>query len=164
MRPLVMVARWRLMLACFRQHLSYAKLTCILFFSIFFNQFLPASVGSDTGRIWYLRKEGVPLASVAGSVLMDRVCALLGLIVMIAALLPIADCVIPDRSVIWVLATIVAGGFAGTVLLLLLRPWTRQHTDSQLIAIVAFPTNALYTLGREARRCSQSLRCPSWSM
>jgi uncharacterized membrane protein YbhN (UPF0104 family) len=145
-QPLVMVIRWHWLLACFEHIISYIKLTSILFISLFLNQFLPASVGGDAVRIWYGRQEGVPLAAIAASVLMDRVCALFGLLIMIALLLPLAHRVIADPSVVVGLGVLVLAGVIGIIGLALLRPWTRLPKKTRFMVILAFPTNTFYRL------------------
>lgn len=54
----------------------------------FFNQVLPSSIGGDAMRVWRLRRRGVRTGLALSSVLLDRVVALVGTILIVAVGLP----------------------------------------------------------------------------
>jgi len=50
---------------------------------IFFNQLLPSSIGGDAIRVWLLNRRGTPLAPSVASVILDRLIAVLGLLILL---------------------------------------------------------------------------------
>jgi uncharacterized membrane protein YbhN (UPF0104 family) len=61
----------------------------IVLIGTFFNQVLPSAVGGDAARIWRLRRAGVPVAKAVNSVVIDRLVALVGVVVITAAGTPV---------------------------------------------------------------------------
>lgn len=59
-----------------------------LFASLFINQCLPSYVGGDAYRVYWMYREGQPFAKAIRGVLIDRVGALMALVVMMAISLP----------------------------------------------------------------------------
>lgn len=59
------------------------------YISVFFNFCLPGTVGGDVVRVWLLKRLSMPLTLVINSVILDRVTALLGLLVLVLASLPV---------------------------------------------------------------------------
>jgi glycosyltransferase 2 family protein len=54
----------------------------------FFNQVLPSTIGGDAMRVWRLRRRGVGTGIALSSVVLDRVVALVGMILIVAVGLP----------------------------------------------------------------------------
>ena len=59
--------------------------------SVFFNTCLPGAIGGDIVRVWIARKKLGSLTQVFNSVVLDRVAALAGLVVLVLAALPFID-------------------------------------------------------------------------
>ena len=72
--------RWWLMLAHSERSISFGAIQRPYHLGLFFNQFLPSSVGGDAVRIAALYKQGVTGRSLVSSSLMDRI---IGLIVLL---------------------------------------------------------------------------------
>jgi uncharacterized protein (TIRG00374 family) len=81
-------ARWNIVLAVFRDALSFADVWRYTVIGMFFNQLLPSGMGGDGLRMWYLRRDGVPLGTAIGTVVVDRVLGLLGLLLLVILGLP----------------------------------------------------------------------------
>ncbi|MBV8549344.1 MAG: flippase-like domain-containing protein [Alphaproteobacteria bacterium] len=82
---------------------------------IFFNAFLPASVGGDAVRAWYATRQGLPVQPVLQSVLADRLMALVALLLMIIGGLPWAWNLVQDRHVVLTLACLAVAGIGGLI-------------------------------------------------
>jgi uncharacterized protein (TIRG00374 family) len=80
--------RWKIVLDVIRAPLPYAKTFRYFYISAFFNQALPASVGGDAVRIYKAHKAGLSLGSAFNSAMLDRVAALVAIVVMMVASLP----------------------------------------------------------------------------
>jgi uncharacterized protein (TIRG00374 family) len=72
--------RWWSMLAHSEPNVRFAAIQRPYYLGLFFNQFLPSSVGGDAVRIASLYKQGVTARSLVSSSLMDRI---IGLIVLL---------------------------------------------------------------------------------
>ncbi len=81
-------ARWKTVLAEFRHPLAFADVWRYTVIGMFFNQLLPSGMGGDALRIWYARRAGLPLGAAIGTVLVDRILALLGLLLLVIIGLP----------------------------------------------------------------------------
>src|SRR5580704_1039271 len=63
---------------------------------LFFNQVLPTGVGGDAIRAWRCRKLGIGLGPAIRSILLDRACGYLVLVVIYAASLPSLLHILPE--------------------------------------------------------------------
>ncbi|MGB5080851.1 MAG: lysylphosphatidylglycerol synthase transmembrane domain-containing protein [Burkholderiales bacterium] len=80
--------RWNIVLVVFRDALSFTDVWRYTVIGMFFNQLLPSGIGGDGLRMWYLRRDGVPLGTAIGTVVVDRVLGLLGLLLLVILGLP----------------------------------------------------------------------------
>lgn len=81
--------RWRLVVTALDAKLTASKAILITFISLFFNQFLPSSVGGDIVRIWQSRKIGLALPTGVTSVLLERFGNLMCVVTMTIGAIPI---------------------------------------------------------------------------
>ena len=81
-------ARWKTILVEFRYPLSFSEVWRYTVIGMFFNQLLPSGMGGDGLRMWYARRAGVPLGTAIGTVVVDRVLGLLGLLLLVILGLP----------------------------------------------------------------------------
>ncbi len=88
-QTVVTTLRWRLVMAALDVAIGFTKAWAILMIGIFFNQSLPSTIGGDVARIWRVHCEGHGLGKSANVVLVDRVMALVGLLVLVGPALPI---------------------------------------------------------------------------
>ena len=80
--------RWHVILSAEVPSPGVGRLLKITFVGLFFNQVLPTGVGGDAVRAWRCRKLGIGLGAAMRSILLDRACGYLVLIVVYAASLP----------------------------------------------------------------------------
>jgi uncharacterized membrane protein YbhN (UPF0104 family) len=80
----------------------------IVLIGTFFNQVLPSSVGGDAARVWRLRSAGVPVAKSVNTVVIDRLVALLGVVVISGVATPVLFQWIeePGKRIVLVLAEV----------------------------------------------------------
>jgi uncharacterized membrane protein YbhN (UPF0104 family) len=137
--------RWMLILHSAGAHLPFGPVLHIVFIGLFFNQVLPATVGGDAVRTWRLYKTGVALGASFRSVVLDRVTAFVGLVILVALGLPFVSAITSDAAAFWSLAAVVVSAVGGVALLLSLDriplPWRRRG-----------PLRALDELAVDARR------------
>jgi uncharacterized protein (TIRG00374 family) len=82
----------------------------------FFGQVLP-SIGGDGVRAWYAYKLGIPLAISINSVLLDRLAALIAVLLLALLSLPWLWAMVPRQFAWWTISLIVFGTMGGAVLL-----------------------------------------------
>ncbi len=86
---LITTARWRMVMAGLDVAIGFPKAFMILLIGIFFNQSLPSTIGGDVVRIWRVHREGYGLGRSVNVVLVDRVMALVGILVLVVPALPV---------------------------------------------------------------------------
>ena len=117
---LVQTGRWILVQGALSQPLSFFMAAKILFLSLFFNQTLPSTIGGDAIRVTYAYRAGLALNVVAKGVLVDRLSALLTLVLMSGVTLPLLYDAVGDHAFATLVSIMVGGGLAGAVALLAL--------------------------------------------
>ena len=85
MANLVVALRWHLILLTEAPSPGPAVLLKIVLVGLFFNQVLPTGVGGDAVRVWRCSKVGIGLGAALRSILLDRACGYMVLIVVYAA-------------------------------------------------------------------------------
>ncbi len=137
--------RWMFILRAIGAHLTLGTALHIVLIGMFFNQVLPSTVGGDSVRTYRLYKAGVAFGTSFRSVVLDRVAALAGLVLLVALGLPFVSSITTDAAAFWSLTAIVVSAVGGMALLLSLDrlplPWQRQG-----------PLRALDDLAADARR------------
>lgn len=86
--------KWRIILAARGWNLSLAALTKVYFTGLFFNNFLPSSIGGDLMRIYQVGRKIGSSSEAAASVILERVLATVGLAI------PVLLAVIPNRRLL----------------------------------------------------------------
>ena len=80
--------RWKIVLAEFRHPQLFYEVWRYTIIGMFFNQLLPSGIGGDGIRMWYARRAGLPLGVAVGTVIVDRILGLLGLLLLVIIGLP----------------------------------------------------------------------------
>lgn len=80
--------RWTTVLRAFADPPPYLRMLRFQYMALFTQLFLPSSVGGAAVRVGVLLRSGYPLATALNSVLLDRVVALCGLILLAVVFLP----------------------------------------------------------------------------
>lgn len=84
----------------------------------FFNQTLPSAIGGDAIRAWFATREGIPLAKAIGSVFADRIIAMVMLVAIVAATLPLFFARITDSAPRLGIGVLVGGTAVGVAIFL----------------------------------------------
>lgn len=120
--------RWHAILAALGTGPRYLDSLRITAIGLFFNATLPAVIGGDAVRVFYARGLGMGLRTAIHSVLLDRLIALVALIVIAAIGLPWSLALVRDDALRQGVILAVAFGLAGTAGLMLLDPIGRRLT------------------------------------
>ena len=105
--------RWRIIVGALGGKFLAKTALFLVWIGMFFNQALPSNLGGDAVRIWmFYRQDGV-LKRAVGSVLLDRVTALVGLAILVMLTFPLAAQFIDDTTVLVILAFLVGAIFIG---------------------------------------------------
>ncbi|UWU66461.1 lysylphosphatidylglycerol synthase transmembrane domain-containing protein [Bradyrhizobium sp. NC92] len=132
----VLCHRWMLILRAMNVPLDWLPGWRILIVSNFFNQVLPA--GGDAVRIWMLRRQGVQWSQTIGSIVADRFLGLLGLGFILLAGLPFLLARVPDNSLLFAIAIILAVACLGAIALVTLDRWPPRVVVAVPARVVQF--------------------------
>jgi glycosyltransferase 2 family protein len=112
--------RWRFVVVALGARLATSKAIIITSISLFFNQFLPASVGADIVRVWQSNRAGLALSTGVTSVILERIGNLLSVIVIALATLPVLATYLHSEGTQYVFALSGITGIATISLLIFL--------------------------------------------
>jgi uncharacterized membrane protein YbhN (UPF0104 family) len=141
----VVALRWHLILSAEAPSPGAVALLKIVLVGMFFNQVLPTGVGGDAVRVWRCCRRGIALGVAVRSILLDRACGYLVLILVYAANLPSLLRILSDPRQKVAIVAVLAAGLLGFVALLLLDCLPQFLLRLGLIAPLA-------ALSRETRR------------
>lgn len=105
--------RWLIVVRASGNHLPFGRALQMIFIGYFFSQALPSAVGGDALRMWCAYRAGLPASDAVNTVLLDRVIALVGLLLLAAVGLPWAFDLITNATARTAIAMVVAVGLAG---------------------------------------------------
>ena len=120
---LIVNGRWMLIMRSLGVTIEWLAGMRILMISLWFNQVLPSSAGGDVVRIWLLRRRGVQWSQAVKGVMADRFTALLGLVALMVAGLPVLVMRVHNSAAELAIGGLAAAGVAGTIFLLTLDRW-----------------------------------------
>lgn len=106
--------RWQLVLKSLGAPLGLAEIFRYTLIGGFFNQLLPSGMGGDVLRAWYAKSADVPLVKAVASVVVDRLLAVMALLLIVVAGIPFAISSGLPRAALAAL-TIVASAFVFAV-------------------------------------------------
>jgi glycosyltransferase 2 family protein len=166
-QPLVGAMRWHLIMRFLGGTLSMTRTLQAYWIGVFASALLPGGVTGDGVRMWILSRAGMRPSKSVNSVLLDRVVALTGLLLLVAASLPFLDDGIADAPVRYCASVLLVGGIALALSIGLLTrfpvAWQRfravramMHLSSDLRAICRSPSRAagLVALSALATLCN----------
>ena len=110
--------RWALIIKAIGHNLSLMKAIAITFVSLFFSQFLPASVGGDAVRMWQSKKAGLPFNKAVTSVILERFVSLLSVATLSLMMLPVLTRHLPNPLMFQGSILITIGGLCALAILL----------------------------------------------
>jgi len=154
---LVMAFRWHLILAAETKSPGPGTLLKIVFVGVFFNQVLPTGVGGDAVRAWRCSRVGIALGAAIRSILLDRACGYLVLIVLYVLGLPSLLKILPDPQEREAIIAVLVIGLLGLVALGSLDRLPRPILRVRLIAPFAELSRASRRLFRDPGRCGAVL-------
>ncbi len=136
--------RWVIVARALEINLPFSAAWGIVLVGLFFNQTLPSSIGGDAARVWRLKRAGVRVGLSIRTVVLDRLVALLALLVIVLAGLPTLLQLIGDQTLRWAVPLFLLAGFGAFAGLLLL--------ESQFLRGVLgrFRSEQIVALGRGA--------------
>jgi uncharacterized membrane protein YbhN (UPF0104 family) len=137
--------RWHLVLRAAAPSPGLVSLIKIISVGLFFNQVLPTGVGGDAVRAWRLRKLGTGLGDAIRSILLDRACGYLVLVLVYAASLPSLLHLLPEPAQRGGAAAVLGAAVFGLLALVLFDRLPRPILRLRLVAPLA-------ELSRESRR------------
>jgi len=104
----------------------------------FFSQTLPSAIGGDAVRAALAARRGMPSARAASGVLVDRGTALVVLVALVGACLPLTASLAPDPALAWTLAALVAATAAGVAFVFLVeKRLYERFAPGRVVAFVA---------------------------
>jgi uncharacterized membrane protein YbhN (UPF0104 family) len=112
-------ARWQWVARICHASLSWRAHLRLIFIGLFFNQTLPSSIGGDAVRLWLSVRMGVPAGRAFTSLAVDRFVALIVLMGLSIATLPLFYRLVGDDALRHGLSILLAAGAAGFIVLLL---------------------------------------------
>jgi glycosyltransferase 2 family protein len=128
----VCAVRWALVVRAIGGRLAVRD-ACVLFcIANFFGQVLPGGIGSDAIRVWKTHRGGMPLRVALTSVALDRLVALLGLVLLVATIQPALQTRPPD-DLKWLFPALAVAGVAGIAGLGLLDRFALAHNRFALV-------------------------------
>jgi glycosyltransferase 2 family protein len=125
--------RWHFVIEAIGARLSVWRATLITFVSLFFSQFLPASLGADLVRIWQSRRAGLPLPVAVTSVTLERFGNLLCVLIMVLATLPVLTLHLNGAAVGRWFIVLALVGAVGLVLLMVLDRFPQRWYRWRLV-------------------------------
>jgi uncharacterized protein (TIRG00374 family) len=105
--------RWDLLLQAVGPRLGLGHLIKLQFIGVFFQQFLPTSLGGDGVRVFYLYRDGIAWEKALGSILVERATGMLMLILMGLIAGVTGYHIYQNSWILWVLALFLAGMVGG---------------------------------------------------
>ena len=149
--------RWQFILSAEVPSPGSATLLKIVFVGLFFNQVLPTGVGGDAVRAWRSSRVGIALGAAIRSILLDRACGYLVLVVLYAVGLPTLLHILPDARERSAVLAVLAVGLLGLLALVSLDRLPRAILRLRLMAPFAELSRAGRRLFTNPRQCSTVL-------
>jgi uncharacterized membrane protein YbhN (UPF0104 family) len=149
--------RWQFILSAEAPSPGSATLLKIVFVGLFFNQVLPTGVGGDAVRAWRCSRVGIALGAAIRSILLDRACGYLVLVVLYAVALPTLLHILPDARERSAVLAVLAVGLLGLLALVSLDRLPRPILRLRLMAPFAELSRAGRRLFTNPRQCSTVL-------
>lgn len=112
--------RWEIVIWALGSRLGFWAAARMIYIASFFNQALPSTIGGDAARMFFSRRAGLSLATSINSVMLERVVAVFGLIVLVVVTQPFLLSRIGDSPAKYVFPLLAAGGVVGICLLMVL--------------------------------------------
>jgi hypothetical protein len=136
-QSLVMAKRWSMIMRALGAVRPLADMVRILFVSLWFNQALPSSVGGDAVRVWMLHRLGIGWRLGGKGVLIDRLTALLAVVLMIAVGFPFLAARTDDPMALVTVGGLALAATGGTVALVTTAYLPARWLENFVLARIA---------------------------
>jgi uncharacterized membrane protein YbhN (UPF0104 family) len=153
----VVAWRWQLILSAEAASPGSATLLKIVFVGLFFNQVLPTGIGGDAVRAWRCSRVGIGLGAAIRSILLDRACGFLVLVVLYALGLPFLLKILPDPQERGAVVAVLAIAIVGLLALVSLDRMPGPILRLRLMTPFAELSRASRRLFIDPRRCAAVL-------
>lgn len=125
---LLSAMRWSMLVRLGSGNVGFANAYRLVMMGNFVGQLLPI-VGADAMRVWYAHRFGVSLSAAINSVVLDRMVALGGILLLVLLSLPWLWAIVPTWFFGWIAAVLLAALAGGKMLPALVnslpQPWER---------------------------------------
>jgi len=125
--------RWYFVIRSIGHQLPLGLTWQLTMIGAFFNQLLPSSMGGDLMRFPYAAHLGLPLTAALKSVVLDRMIAFVGLIVLVLCCLPAVCLVIADTRALWYLLGVVIAALLLVGVLLSVAYWPAMLLEKSVL-------------------------------
>ncbi len=149
----VQARRWVIVANAADIKLPFRAAWSIVLVGSFFNQTFPSSIGGDAARVWRLHRAGVRVGLSIQTVFLDRLVALLALLLIVVGGLPALMGWIGDQPIRWAVPFLLLFGFSAFAGLLLIETPLLQRLLGR------FRTAQVVALGRGAHAVFLRLAC-----
>jgi len=152
-QTLVTARRWVLVMSGVDVNLELGPALRAVFVSLALNQCLPSYVGGDTYRVLWARRKGGSLGACTRGVLIDRVSAVMALVLMLALFMPRLFGRYPSAEIRTALVLLLVAGTTASVAFLtcdLLPHRVRVHRFVDQIALMSQQARAILLSGSSA--------------
>ena len=141
--PAVQALRWCFIIRAIGANIRYTDAFINVLIGVSFNQILPSSIGGDAVRMWRTYRLGLGVIPTVHSVMLDRLTALLALILIVCAGIPVMFLFLGDRPERWAVPILASGVLIAFVFLFLFdRIPGRFMTWRPLVAIAKLSADA----------------------
>jgi hypothetical protein len=154
---LIVAFRWHVILAAEAKSPGPRTLLKIVFVGLFFNQVLPTGVGGDAVRAWRCSRVGIGLGAAIRSILLDRACGYLVLLVLYVLALPSLLKILPEPQERGAVLAVLVIGLLGLVALVSLDRLPRPILRLRLMTPFAELSRASRRLLTDPGRCGAVL-------
>lgn len=140
-------ARWGLVLRALSAAFSWVQTVTVYYVGVFFSIVLPGAVGGDAVRMWFARKNGLPLGTAVNSVALERAVTVFGLVLLVCLTQPILMVRLPDLPGAWVFPVLLAVCVLGILTLATLDKLPQSLHRWRLVrglAVLATDTRKLF--------------------
>ncbi len=129
--------RWYIFYRALSRTVSLDFLMKINFSATFLGQVLPAGIGSDAAKIWFLSRKERKLSVCISSVILDRLIGLATLLILIAIFIPISFTYISNEDAKYAIIIALVCGGLGFVFLLFLACLPNLFKNLKIMASIA---------------------------
>ncbi len=154
---LLVAFRWHVILAAETKSPGPSTLLKIVFVGLFFNQVLPTGVGGDAVRAWRCSRVGIGVGAAISSILLDRACGYLVLLVLYVLGLPSLLKILPNAQERGAVLAVLVIGLLGLVALVSLDRLPRPILRLRLMTPFAELSRASRRLFTDPGRCATVL-------